>query len=103
MYCAKFMDKYQINFNKIILYKSTHRGMRELDWILGTFVEKEFSQLSDDDQKRYAVLLTYDDPDLWRWFCNPKTCPSEWSDLIIKIRTNCSVVGFENVCTLPPS
>ena len=40
-----------------ILFRSWHRGMREVDLLLGRFANAEIGNLSDDELDAYEVLL----------------------------------------------
>jgi antitoxin CptB len=40
------------------------RGMRELDRILASFLEREYGRLDTDEQRRFAEILEFPDPDL---------------------------------------
>ena len=47
---------------------ASRRGMLELDLILTSFLEKQYANLSLDDQKFYGKLLLEQDQDLFAWF-----------------------------------
>ncbi|HUX79265.1 MAG TPA: succinate dehydrogenase assembly factor 2 [Alphaproteobacteria bacterium] len=53
---------------KRLLYQSQHRGMREMDWLLGGFAEKYIGTMSDDELQQFEALLTFPDQDLYGWF-----------------------------------
>ena len=76
------MNKYQTNFNKSLLYKSTHRGMRELEIILGNFAVHVWPALSVDKQELYTDFLACEDRDIWQWVTRQTACPPQWENLI---------------------
>ncbi|MDQ7074362.1 MAG: succinate dehydrogenase assembly factor 2 [Gammaproteobacteria bacterium] len=43
------------------------RGLLELDFILGEFLEQHYDDLSDTLQQQFVCLLEQSDPDLQRW------------------------------------
>jgi len=43
----------------------SRRGMRELDAVLLTFLDRSFEKLSDGDKAAYAALLDLPDPELY--------------------------------------
>ncbi len=43
------------------------RGTRELDQLLGGWLENKFMSASIDRQSAFAALLEQQDPDLWDW------------------------------------
>ena len=55
---------------KKIIYRSTHRGTKEMDLLLGTFVKKNINQLSDSDLQDLDKLIMYSDDVLEKWLFN---------------------------------
>ena len=53
---------------KKIIYRSTHRGSKEMDLLLGKFVEKNIDNFSDIDLKDLANLLNINDDILQKWY-----------------------------------
>ena len=43
---------------KKIIYRSTHRGTKEMDLLLGNFVNKYIDSLNDDDLKDLDFLIS---------------------------------------------
>ena len=52
---------------KRLRFRSCHRGMKELDVLLGRFVERHLDSLSDAQLDRYESLIECPDPDLYQW------------------------------------
>ena len=52
---------------KRLRYRSCHRGMKELDVLLGRFVERHLDSLSDAHLDRYESLIECPDPDIYLW------------------------------------
>ncbi len=50
---------------KRLLFRSWHRGTREMDLILGRFADAEIAVLSDDELTEFERLLEVPDPDLY--------------------------------------
>ena len=46
---------------KQIIYRSTHRGTKEMDLLLGNFVKKNIDQFTDSELKDLENLLEIDD------------------------------------------
>jgi antitoxin CptB len=61
------------------------RGMLELDIILLSFLEGQFSALSSPDKHLFVSLLTSSDQDLFDWFLQKKSPPEEYACLIAGI------------------
>lgn len=47
-----------------LLFRSWHRGMREMDLILGSFADARIGGLTDDEIDQYERLLEIDDTQL---------------------------------------
>jgi|TARA_B100000678_G_scaffold220796_1_gene188126 antitoxin CptB len=53
---------------KQIIYRSTHRGTKEMDLLLGNFVKKNIGKFTDSELKDLENLLEIDDEILQKWF-----------------------------------
>ena len=71
--------------SKKILYRSTHRGCKEMDKILGDFAQSELMKLSDDELHIFDNLLHMNDPDIFDCVLGNKAPPVEMQDLFKKI------------------
>ncbi|MBS0556479.1 MAG: succinate dehydrogenase assembly factor 2 [Proteobacteria bacterium] len=45
------------------------RGMRELDQLLGWWLDARFAQAGNAEKSAFSTLLDAQDPQLWDWFC----------------------------------
>jgi antitoxin CptB len=50
---------------KRLLFRSWHRGTREMDLILGRFADSEIANLSNDELAEFERLIEVPDPDLY--------------------------------------
>ena len=55
------------NLRRRLLFQSRHRGVKELDLILGRFAEAHLAQFGLAELRQYAVLLAEPDPDIYDW------------------------------------
>ena len=69
---------------KQIIYRSTHRGSKEMDLLLGNFVKKYIEELNDVELNDLEKLLFLEDEMLYKWYFEknehqeiPKTKVSE--------------------------
>ena len=53
---------------KQIIYRSTHRGTKELDLLLGNFVKKYIDKLDESDLRDLEKLLLVEDEILYKWY-----------------------------------
>lgn len=67
---------------KRLLFRSWHRGMRELDLILGAFADAEIATLNDQELDQYEYVLTINDTDLLPWLMGQLPPPADF-DLAI--------------------
>ena len=53
---------------KQIIYRSLHRGTKEMDLLLGNFVLKNVYNLTYEDLNDLLYLLSIDDEALFNWY-----------------------------------
>lgn len=53
---------------KQIIYRSSHRGTKEMDLLLGNFVKKNVYSLTHKDLNDLLYLLSIDDEVLFNWY-----------------------------------
>jgi antitoxin CptB len=66
------------------LFRSWHRGMREVDLVLGTFADAEIASLTEEEMDQYERLLDVPDGDLLRWFIGERPVPETFQTSIMK-------------------
>ncbi|HTI95730.1 MAG TPA: succinate dehydrogenase assembly factor 2 [Rudaea sp.] len=63
------------------------RGMRELDQLLGQWLDVRFAQADASAQRAFAELLEQPDPQLWNWLSGREAPPrSDWQRIVDEIR-----------------
>lgn len=69
-----------------LLFRSWHRGIREMDLIIGGFADANIHALTDAELDQYEVLLELQDADLLSWVTGANPVPNEHrSDLLTRI------------------
>ena len=58
------------NLKKQIIYRSTHRGTKEMDLLLGNFVKNNIDALNDIELKYLEEFLLIEDEILYDWYFN---------------------------------
>ena len=53
---------------KKIIYRSTHRGTKEMDLLLGNFVKKYINKLNESELKDLEKLLFVEDEVIYKWY-----------------------------------
>jgi antitoxin CptB len=61
-----------------ILYRSWHRGMREMDLIMGRFAEEKLNTMSDAELDVFELLIEVPDRDLLAWITEQEPVPANY-------------------------
>lgn len=69
---------------KRILFRCWHRGMKEMDLLLGGFAKATIDELTDAELAELEHLLTAHDQDLYAWMTGRKPLPEEWDSAIYR-------------------
>ena len=77
-----------------ILFRSRHRGMREMDLVLGRFADAEIASLGSSELDDYERLLEAQDRDVFRWLTGEAATPRLYETPVLrKIRAFHSHTG----------
>ena len=60
---------------KQLLYRANHRGIKEMDILLGGFARARIGELTDSELDRFEHLLDENDRDLLCWFTGEREAP----------------------------
>jgi antitoxin CptB len=63
---------------KRILFRAWHRGIREMDLILGQFADDEIASLSAEELDELEVIMAEEDADLVKWITGEKPVPERY-------------------------
>jgi antitoxin CptB len=68
-------------------WRSSHRGTKELDLLIGGYAEVKLSTMSEGELSRFEMLLALNDPQLQEWLLAPQaSAEPEFSDLVASVR-----------------
>lgn len=68
---------------KQLIFRSWHRGTREIDLMLGGFADTHLPQFSEAQLTAYERFLRNSDPDIFNWLTGQEPVPpSEDSDVV---------------------
>lgn len=77
----------ELNFlKKQLLYKSSRRGTKEMDFYLGSFFKNHCNLMKRDDFCLYSEFLDFDDDIIENWLYNGGCVPNKFEELIKKIK-----------------
>ena len=72
---------------KQIIYRSSHRGTKEMDILLSNFVKKHINGFNSNELKELDELLLFEDEIIYKWYFennfNPKI-PNNKVSLMLK-------------------
>jgi antitoxin CptB len=60
-----------------LLFRAWHRGMREMDFILGRFADRTLAGLTDAELVEFERLIDVPDRDLLAWITGELDTPAE--------------------------
>ena len=69
-------DDFEIR-RKRLLYRSWHRGTKELDLFIGAFADAHLVELSPEQLDRYEAILERDETDIYGWLSRRQPVPPE--------------------------
>ncbi len=70
---------------KRLRFRSWHRGMRELDLLLGRFAEAHLDAMTAEQLDRYAALLENGDPEIYDWLTGRAAVPPAQNDDVMQL------------------
>jgi len=70
---------------KRLKIRSWRRGMKEMDIILGKFIDQSIESLNENEIAAYDNLLNNDDQTIFSWILNKEKIPEEYIDITKKI------------------
>jgi antitoxin CptB len=69
-------DAPEAKLRRRLLFQSRHRGVKELDLILGRFAEAHLPGFRMAELQQFAVLLGEPDPDIYDWLVGRVPLPA---------------------------
>lgn len=69
---------------KKLLFRSWHRGMREMDYVLGTFANEAIETMSNDELSQFEILMQLPDPDMYKWLSGSVEVPANLNTPVVQ-------------------
>ena len=66
------------------LFRSWHRGIREMDLVLGRFADSEIEGLSDAELEDYEALMEVPDRDVFSWLTGEVETPENYDTVVFR-------------------
>lgn len=77
------------NKRKRLIFRSGHRGTKEMDLIMGSFAAAHVPAFTEAELEEYERLLTNNDPDLYNWITGQEAVPANIDgDLFQKLKAH---------------
>ena len=67
-----------------ILFRAWHRGIREMDLIMGRFADAEIATMPEPDLDEFERLIEVPDRDLFRWITGEDEAPSNYDTAVFR-------------------
>jgi antitoxin CptB len=67
-----------------LLFRCWHRGIREMDLIMGRFANEEIQDLAGPELDDFERLAEVPDPDLLAWVTGERETPVEYDTVIFR-------------------
>lgn len=64
-------------YRRKLIFRSWHRGTREMDLLMGSFADKNLAAFGQAELETYERLLENNDPDIYDWITGRATAPEE--------------------------
>lgn len=64
------------NMRKRLIFRSEHRGTKEMDLLLGSFAKRYVPEFNVTELQEYEQLLVENDPDLYNWITGQEQAPT---------------------------
>ena len=68
--------------SKQLIYRSSHRGCKETDFLIGNFVEENLAKMSEENQLLLANFLQEDDLKIYDWILGKEEAPEVYLALV---------------------
>ena len=67
-----------------LLFRSWHRGVREMDLIMGRFADACLADLSEQELDEYEHLIAAPDSDLFAWIIGTDAAPPRYDTALLR-------------------
>ena len=71
------------NRRKRLIFRSWHRGTREMDIIMGSFADANVPGFDDAQLMQYEEILNHPDPDVYDWVAGRTPVPANFMNAVM--------------------
>ena len=76
---------------KRLLFRSWHRGMREMDMLLGRFADLHVDTFSARQLALFEEILDHVDPEIYAWLSGREPVPSAMASDVMRMLKNFTI------------
>lgn len=87
-------DKVTVKRKKLI-FRSWHRGTREIDLLLGRFADAHLQDFDETQLMQYDRMLKNSDPDLYNWITGAEPIPPAEDCEALQLLTVFTIKGLK--------
>ena len=69
---------------KRLLFRCWHRGIREMDYVLGTWANAKLEGADDGTLDELERLMQVPDPDMYKWLSGTAEVPPNWDLAVVR-------------------
>ena len=69
---------------KRLLWRATHRGIKEMDLVVGGFAKARLAGMSNGELALFEMLLEIPDQELLSWTTGQETIPEKWDTPLLR-------------------
>ena len=85
-----------ILLKKKLMFRSCHRGIKEMDIILGGFASQNLPSMSAKDLSTFQTILEIPDQLLFSWYMRREKIPQEYQSDLLNIILNYKPIKTKN-------
>ena len=71
-------DNTQDARKKKAIWRAEHRGIREMDLLMGSFARQYVPEMDNDALSEFEALIEVSDPDLYDWLLGRSDVPADY-------------------------
>ena len=75
-------------YKKKIIYKASHRGSKEMDILLGSFINKYVELFNKNELQQFDLILDNYDDDIYQWILGKSDIPNEYQNRVFFLLLN---------------
>ena len=79
---------------KRLLWRATHRGIKEMDIVVGGFAKSRLENMSSGELALFEMLLEIPDQELLSWTTGQEAVPQKWNTTLLH-----ELIGFRPTLT----